>query len=239
MRALVSLPPTSLRCIMVRGVAGIILGRCGLARGLCLPARACDLSPPETGTVAAVIDGETLKLTDGRTVRLIGAKAPMPPLGWRGEDPLALWSMRPRRRCRRLPPAGRSSSNWAGSRLDRHGYLLAQVFVVDRRDPALAPGGADRQGPRPRLFLPRQPRLRRRASGARERRRGPSGSACGAPRSIASSSALDVKRLGRLIHSYQLVEGTVAAVGEGGGRLYLNFARTGGATSPSASSART
>lgn len=32
-----------------------------------------------------------------------------------------------------------------------------------------------------------------------------------------------MKRLGRLIHSYQLVEGTVAAVGEGGGRLYLNF----------------
>ena len=27
------------------------------------------------------------KLTDGRTVRLIGAKAPMPPLGWRGDDP--------------------------------------------------------------------------------------------------------------------------------------------------------
>jgi len=35
--------------------------------------------------------------------------------------------------------------------------------------------------------------------------------------------ALDVKHLGRLIHSYQLVEGTVVAVGEGGGRLYLNF----------------
>ncbi|MGH6832700.1 MAG: thermonuclease family protein, partial [Methyloceanibacter sp.] len=28
---------------------------------------------------------------------------------------------------------------------------------------------------------------------------------------------------GRLIHSYQLVEGRVASVGEGGGRLYLNF----------------
>ena len=37
--------------------------------------------------------------------------------------------------------------------------------------------------------------------------------------------ALDAKRLGRLIHSYQLVEGTVVAVGEGGGRLYLNFTK--------------
>jgi len=37
--------------------------------------------------------------------------------------------------------------------------------------------------------------------------------------------ALDVERLGRLTHSYQLVEGTVASVGEGGGRIYLNFAK--------------
>jgi hypothetical protein len=38
-------------------------------------------------------------------------------------------------------------------------------------------------------------------------------------------SASDVDRLGRLTHSYQLVEGTVASVGEGGGRIYLNFAK--------------
>jgi hypothetical protein len=37
--------------------------------------------------------------------------------------------------------------------------------------------------------------------------------------------ALDVERLGRLTHSYQLVEGTVASVGQGGGRIYLNFAK--------------
>ena len=32
------------------------------------------------------------------------------------------------------------------------------------------------------------------------------------------ASALDLKRLGRLTHSYQLVEGTIVSVGEGGGR---------------------
>jgi hypothetical protein len=36
--------------------------------------------------------------------------------------------------------------------------------------------------------------------------------------------ALDEKRLDRLIHTFQLVEGTVLNVGEGGGRIYLNFA---------------
>jgi hypothetical protein len=36
--------------------------------------------------------------------------------------------------------------------------------------------------------------------------------------------AADAEQLGRLIHGYQLVEGTVVAVGEGRGRFYLNFA---------------
>ena len=31
-------------------------------------ARACDLPPPESASVAAVLDGETLKLADGRIV---------------------------------------------------------------------------------------------------------------------------------------------------------------------------
>ena len=35
--------------------------------------------------------------------------------------------------------------------------------------------------------------------------------------------AKDVERLGRLKHSYQLVEGVVVAVGGTGGRTYLNF----------------
>ena len=34
-----------------------------------------------------------------------------------------------------------------------------------------------------------------------------------------------MKRSGRLTHSYQVVDGTVATVGEGGGRIYLNFAK--------------
>jgi hypothetical protein len=35
----------------------------------------------------------------------------------------------------------------------------------------------------------------------------------------------NVERLSRLTRSYQLVEGVVAAVGEGKSRLYLNFAK--------------
>jgi hypothetical protein len=49
-------------------------------------------------------------------------------------------------------------------------------------------------------------------------------------------SADDLKRLDRLMHTYQLVEGKVVAVGQVAGRIYLNFA--GGGISPSVSSAR-
>ena len=69
-------------------------------------AASCVLSEPQRGTVAQIIDGETLALTDGTIVRLIGAKAPSPPLGWRGDDP---WLMvAERRRSRRLSGSPRA-----------------------------------------------------------------------------------------------------------------------------------
>jgi endonuclease YncB( thermonuclease family) len=51
------------------------------------PAFACDLPLGETATVASGFDGETLTLTDGRTVRRLGIKAPSAPLGWKRDDP--------------------------------------------------------------------------------------------------------------------------------------------------------
>jgi micrococcal nuclease len=61
-------------------------GAAWLAACLC-SAQACDVSDAGAATIDSVIDGETLRLTDGRTVRLIGAKALRPRVGWRGEDP--------------------------------------------------------------------------------------------------------------------------------------------------------
>ncbi len=208
------------------GVANICIaalaGAAWLAGPFCLPARACDLSPTETGRVATVLDGETLRLTDGRTVRLIGAKAPMPPLGWRGDDPWPLVD-EAKDALTRLASGRDIELRFGGSRLDRHGYLLAQVFM---------PAGESRLWLQEELVAKGLARvysfpdnraciaeLLAREREARAKRLGVWSSS-----SYRIESALDLKRLGRLIYSYQLVEGRVAAVGEGGGRLYLNFA---------------
>lgn len=184
---------------------------------------ACDLSEPETGTVASIVDGETLTLSDGRVVRLIGAKAPAAPLGWRGDDPWPLVE-EAKEALSKLASGAEVELRFGGGRSDRHGHALAQVFVVsgDKRlwlqDELVAKGLA-------RVYSFSDNRacvaeLLARENEARAKRLGVWGSSA-----YRIQSADDVKRLGRLTHSYQLVEGTVLAVGEGGGRIYLNFAK--------------
>jgi len=96
---------------------------------ICAPAMACDLSAPETATVASVVDGETLTLSDGRVVRLIGAKAPATPLGWWGEDPWPLVE-EAKDAIAKLASGAEVELRFGGDRTDRHGHALAQVFVV-------------------------------------------------------------------------------------------------------------
>jgi endonuclease YncB( thermonuclease family) len=182
----------------------------------------CELSEPETGTVAAVVDGETLELADGRTVRLIGAKAPAPPLGWRGDDP---WPFveETREALAKLATGARVELRYGGSRSDRYGHALAQVFVVEGESRVWVQEALVRSGlARVYSFADNRAcagELLASEAEARTKR-------LGLWRSSAYriQDAADAERLGRLIHSYQLVEGTVVAVGEGRERLYLNFA---------------
>ncbi len=97
--------------------------------GAPVAAASCVLSEPQRGTVAQIIDGETLALTDGTIVRLIGAKAPSPPLGWRGDDP---WPMvaEAKQALERLAAGAEIELRYGGRRVDRHGYALAQMFVA-------------------------------------------------------------------------------------------------------------
>jgi endonuclease YncB( thermonuclease family) len=75
----------------------------------------------ETGVVSAVIDGDTLRLADGRSLRLAGIIAP------KGDEPFADVA---RSALARMVLGRRVALAFAQRRLDRHGRLLAQVWLT-------------------------------------------------------------------------------------------------------------
>jgi endonuclease YncB( thermonuclease family) len=189
------------------------------------PAKAepkCDLPPGETATVASAVDGETLTLTDGREVRLLGIKAPAPPLGWKGEDPWPFVA-EAKDALDRMTSGATVVLHLDARREDRYGHVLAHVFLTKDGKPlwlqeALVAQGFARVASLPdaRACVGALLEAEREARAARR----------GLWRSWAYrvEDAGDPTRLGRLTRTYQLVEGTVHAVGEGRKLLYVNFA---------------
>jgi micrococcal nuclease len=179
------------------------------------------LSDPETATVGEVIDGETLKLSDGRIVRLIGAKAPAPPLGWRGDDPWPLVE-ESKRALDRLASGKQVELKFGGRRSDRYDHVLAQVFVLGNDKPIWLQEELVSEGLARVYSFPDNraciAELLAREREVRAKHLGVWGSSA-----YRIESADNVERLGRLTQSFQL-EGKVAKVGERGGRIYLNFA---------------
>jgi len=201
-----------------------LLGAAVLLGGTWASRAACDLSAPEKGTVAKINDGETLELTDGRVVRLMGAKAPAPPLGWRGETP---WPKveEAKQALARLAAGAEVELRFGGTRADRHGYALAQVFVVKGDTRVWLQQELVAQGLARVYSFPDNRacagELLARETQARDERKGLWGT--GAYRIREAGG--DPEEIARLKFSYQLVEGVVAAVGEGGNRTYLNFGK--------------
>jgi len=186
------------------------------------PSGACDLPAGETATVAAIEDGETLTLTDGRKVRLLGVKAPSAPLGWKGDDPWPFVA-EAKAALSRLVSGAEVELRFDERRSDRHGHVLAQVTVARGQtrtwvQEALVVKGLARAYPLPGASACVAELVGIEAEARAARR--------GLWRSWAYrlQDAQDVKRLGKLTHSYQLVEGTVHAVGEGRRLIYVNFA---------------
>lgn len=184
-------------------------------------AHACELSEPQKGTVAEVKDGETLQLTDGTVVRLVNAKAPTAPIAARSDRP---WPMvnEAKEALSKLASGAEVELRYGGTRTDRHGYALAQVYVVKGGEriwlqSELVGKGLARVYSFPDNHACVSELLAREAE-ARAKGEGVWGS--WAYRVLAADN---VERLGRLTRSYQLVEGVVAQVGESSGRIYLNF----------------
>lgn len=91
---------------------------------------ACALAAERTATVTGLVDGETLQLGDGGQVRLINYLSPRRPLWleakrvWRAADEA-------RQVLSGLVTGREVELSFAKDRTDRHGRLLAQVFVRD------------------------------------------------------------------------------------------------------------
>jgi len=186
-----------------------------------VPAFACDLPAGETATVASVVDGETLELTDGR-IRLIGIKTPWSPLGWKGEDPWPFVA-EAKAALSKLASDATVEVHFDERRSDRYDHVLAQVYVVRGATKVWVEETLITQGLARVYSLADTracvPELLAREGEARIARRGIWHSWA-----YRMQDAGDVKRLGRLTYTYQLVEGTVHAVGEGRKWIYVNFA---------------
>ena len=204
--------------VLALTVSGYALARAGAGA----TAAACELSEPQMGTVARVDDGETLELADGSVVRLIGAKAPSPPLGWTGDHPWPLVE-EAKQALDRLASGAEVELRFGGTRVDRHGHALAQVFVVKGKtrvwlQQALVAEGLARvySFPDNRACVSELMACEAEARAARK-------GVWGVSAYRIRDAAEDPEQIARLNHTYQLVEGVVAAVGGGAARTYLNF----------------
>lgn len=169
--------------------------------------------------VAAVVDGDTLRLADGREVRLVGIQAPKLPLGRRNfptwpladEAKAALEGMALNRTVRLRP---------GETPMDRHGRVLAHVDVE---------GGPWLQGEMlgrgmARVYTFADNRQRASELYARERTARAAGSGIWSQRYYrVRNAASDVKELAQSEGTFQLVEGRVLDIGETQQRTYLNF----------------
>ena len=210
-------PPPSPR--RLRPVAVVALAACvgasppsAIAEGA-----VCELEAGPRGTVARVLDGETLVLDDGNEVRLVGALAP------RAMDA-----------AREVPawPAEAAAAAalselvlgraFSGRRSDRYGRLLAHVFVERDGGRSWVQGELLRRGHARAYGLPQSSaclsELIQHEAVARRARLG-----LWSEPVYAERAAYRTRELMRARGTYQLVTGRVARVETVGGRTYLNF----------------
>ena len=113
---------------------------------------------------------------------------------------------------------------YGGTKTDRHGYALAHVFVVDGASRLWLQQEMIKAGLARVYSFPDNRACVRELLASESEARAKGLGVWGSP-VYRIESADDVDRLGRLTQTYQLVEGRVLSVGEGAGRVYLNFAR--------------
>jgi len=173
------------------------------------------LEPAAGGEVVNVVDGDTLRLLDGREIRLVGIQAPKLPLGRPG---FKAWPLSPEAKAfvEKLTLGKTLSLGFGGRRGDRHGRVLAHLFDAEGRwiQGEILEAGLARvySFADNRALIAEMLALER---AARAARRGIWADPYYAVRSAETA--------GRWLGGFELVEGRVLAVGRGGGNTYLNF----------------
>lgn len=180
------------------------------------PAVADELRDGGTGRVVEVIDADTVRLADGREVRLVGIQTPKLPLGRRD---FRAWPLagEAREALAGLVDGAELRLAFGGRESDRHGRVLAHLYDDSRS--LWVQGWLLRHGwarvysfPDNRALIGEMLAAER---AARADRRGIWSHpfyAVRTPENVDSD-----------VNSFQVVEGCAAAVAEAGGRLYLNF----------------
>lgn len=175
------------------------------------------LSAGGEAKVSEIVDGDTVRLEDGRQVRLVGIQAPKLPLGRAGfkkwpladESKSALGDLTLGRNVRLF---------YGGRRIDRYGRALAHLFAGEGNEVwiqrALLRQGMARvySFPDNRALVTE---LLAAEKEARQRRRGIWSLRWYRVRSVAEASGL--------IGTFQLIAGQVVSTAKVRGRLYINF----------------
>jgi endonuclease YncB( thermonuclease family) len=182
------------------------LAACALLAGHAFAQEACQLTPIGSATVAAVRDGRTLSLADGRQLRLAAIEV----------------TDQSRAALQRLIAGKSLRLERLGSDLDRYGRLVAFAFAGESgpslQQELLAKGAArvsGRVGSRPCAEA-----LLTSERAARAGRRG-----LWAYRRFSPIKAENLARLQANRGHFALVEGKVLSLHRSGGTLYLNFGR--------------
>jgi endonuclease YncB( thermonuclease family) len=176
--------------------------------GQCLPFRA-----DEWVKVSAVSDGDTIRLSDGRKVRFIGINTPE--IGHDGEpsDPLGDEARRALQKM--LAGQERIALRYDEEREDRHGRLLAHLYLADQssvQEKMLEQGLAAAVAIAPNLanldcYLAAEARAKGRGIWRQPR-----------------FSPIETDKLSRQARGFYIIQGKVERIGESRKALWLNFA---------------
>lgn len=202
----------------------LLLSIGALALAFAAPASGCDgLRPGPEGVVTSVIDGDSVTLAAGTTVRLIGMQAPKLPLG---RPDFSAWPLADaaRRALESLALDKPVRLAFGGAKSDRHKRVLAHMFVTDGDSEVWVQKAMVAQG-LARVYSFADNRACVDELLAAERRARAEHLGIWADPYYSVRSADKPADLLGLAGRFELVEGRVLHAAEAGRLVYLNFGR--------------